>query len=331
MEKFFEFTVQHKIILLLLVLAVAIVFPFCSSNAYILRIGTMALMYVMLTLSLNLLSGILGQMSFGHAAFWGIGAYVAAILGTQFQLDGIVSFAIAGVIAGGFGLLLGLPVMHLKKQYFVIVTMVFCEIIRVIELNWMTLTGGALGIKSIPKPSFFGLQIANKLHFYYLILVLVILTTIMMKWLLSSKIGYALLSIRDDEIAASSMGINVYKYKVLTIGLSAALAGIAGAFYAHYSTYIDPTLFTNNQSNSMLVMVILGGLGNVVGSFVGAIVLTILPELLRGFELYRYVIYGVMLVFLMLVRPDGLLGSVNFKYVGQRLHARKEVKENKNS
>ena len=131
--------------------------------------------------------------------------------------------------------------------------------------------------------------------------------------------GYAVKAIRDDDVAAAAMGINVFKYKVIIIVISSMLAGAAGAFFAVYSSYIDPSLFTNAASNNMLVMVIFGGLGNIFGSFVGAIVLTILPEVLRGFSEYRQLIFGALLVALMLVKPSGLFGAVNFRYIGQRL------------
>lgn len=136
---------------------------------------------------------------------------------------------------------------------------------------------------------------------------------------MNSRIGNAIMAIRDDELAASAMGINVFKYKVMVFVIASMLAGVAGAFYAQYTGYIDPTNFSSVKSNEMLLMVIFGGLGSTFGSFVGAIVLTVIPELLRGLSIYRQLIYGVLLVVLMMVRPQGLFGSVNFKYLAQRL------------
>lgn len=230
--------------------------------------------------SLNLMVGYMGQMSFGHAAFMGIGAYTAAILTTTYDVPFFVAFILAGVVAGLFGLLLGLPVLKLKGYYFTIITMVFCEIVRVVELNWMSLTRGPLGIMAIPKPSFLGFEITTPRQFYFMILVLVALSTLVVSNLMKSRVGYAILAIRDDELAAEAMGIHVFRYKMIVFILSSLLVGLAGAFYATYTSYIDPSSFAAAQSNDMLVMVIFGGLGNTVGSFIGAISLSILPEAL---------------------------------------------------
>ena len=205
--------------------------------------------------------------------------------------------------------------------------MVFCEIIRVVELNWMSLTRGPLGIMAIPKPAIFGYVFSTPHRIYFFMLVLVVLSTLTVRNLMNSRIGYAILAIRDDELAAEAMGIHVFRYKMIVFIISSLMVGLAGAFYAAYTSYIDPSSFAAAQSNNMLVMVIFGGLGNTVGSFIGAIVLTVLPELLRGVSQYRQLIYGVLLVVLMMVKPQGLLGDVNFKYIRQRMEQKKEETE----
>lgn len=205
--------------------------------------------------------------------------------------------------------------------------MVFCEIVRVVELNWMSLTRGPLGIMAIPKPSFLGFEITTPRQFYFMILVLVALSTLVVSNLMKSRVGYAILAIRDDELAAEAMGIHVFRYKMIVFILSSLLVGLAGAFYATYTSYIDPSSFAAAQSNDMLVMVIFGGLGNTVGSFIGAISLSILPEALRDLAQYRQLIYGVLLVLLMMVKPQGLLGDINFKYIRQRMEHREKSKE----
>ena len=176
---------------------------------------------------------------------------------------------------------------------------------------------------AIPKLSVFGYTIKTQPAYYYMILILLVLTTLLVNKIIHSRMGDAILAIRDDDLAAGAMGINVFKYKTLAIVIASMLAGVAGAFYAVYTSYLDPSCFTNAVSNNMLVMVIFGGLGNMFGSFLGATVLTILPEALRGFSEYRQMVFGAMLVILMLVRPEGLFGSVNFKYIGQRLSLKK--------
>lgn len=321
--------VRYRKPLLILAFAVAVLFPFVFTSQYLIRIGTVCLMYVMITLSLNLMTGYLGQMSFGHAAFMGIGAYTAAILMTSRDVPFLAAFVAAGVVAGVAGLLLGLPVLKLKGYYFTIITMVFCEIVRIIELNWMDLTRGPLGIMAIPKPAFFGFQFTSPVQFYFLMLILVILSTIIIKCVMNSRVGYAILAIRDDELAAEAMGIHVFKYKMIVFVLSSLLVGLAGAFYATYTGFIDPSSFAATQSNDMLVMVIFGGLGNLVGSFIGAISLSILPELLRDLMRYRMLIYGALLVLLMMVKPQGLLGDINFKYLRQRMELRGKHPEKK--
>ena len=154
--------------------------------------------------------------------------------------------------------------------------MVFCEIIRVVELNWMSLTRGPLGIMAIPKPKILGFLFDSPQRLYFFVLVMVVLSTLVVHNLMNSRIGYAILSIRDDELAAESMGIPVFRFKMVIFVISSMMVGLAGAFYAAYTSYIDPSSFAASQSNNMLVMVIFGGLGNVVGSFIGAIVLTVL-------------------------------------------------------
>ena len=318
-EKACEKMVKYRLPLLLGAAVLVALLPFAFPSKYVIRIGTVCLMYIMITLSLNLMVGYLGQMSFGHAAFMGIGAYTAAILMTTCKLPFLLSFAAAGVVAGLFGLLLGLPVLKLKGYYFTIITMVFCEIIRVVELNWMSLTRGPLGIMNIPKPEIFGFTVSSPIQFYFMMVVLVALSTLVVRNLMNSRVGNAILAIRDDELAASAMGIPVFRYKMVVFVISSMLVGLAGAFYATYTRYIDPSSFSGTQSNEMLVMVIFGGLGNIVGSFIGAITLSVLPELLGDLMQYRQLIYGVLLVLLMMLKPQGLLGDVNFKYIRQRM------------
>lgn len=324
LEKVCEKLVKYRIPLIAAALILSIALPAVFPDKYVLRIATMCLLYVMITLSLNLMVGFLGQMSFGHAAFYGIGAYTAAILTTTYDVPFLAAFVAAGIVAGLFGLLLGLPVLKLKGYYFTIITMVFCEIIRVVELNWMELTRGPLGIMAIPKPEILGFAFSTPQRLYFFMLVLVVLSAIVVHNIMNSRIGYAILAIRDDELAAGAMGIPVFRYKMIVFIISSLMVGLAGAFYACYSSYIDPSSFAASVSNNMLVMVIFGGLGNTVGSFIGAITLTVLPEMLRGLMQYRQLIYGALLVLLMMVKPQGLLGDINFKYIRQRMQHRKE-------
>lgn len=323
-RKIIEFLAVHQKQIILLVLLLAVMFPFIITDRYIMRLAIVVLMYVMLSLGLNLVTGYMGQMSFGNAAFWGIGAYTAALLTKNIGAGSLVSFVLAAVVVGIFGFLLGLPVLKLKGYYLTIVTMGFCEIVRLVELNWVGFTNGPMGISGIPKFSFFGFQCSSYRSYYFIILILVLITTILVRRLINSKIGLALKSIRDDDVAAEAMGINIVRYKILAFVISAMIAGVAGAFYAQYITYIDPSSFTYSASQEMLVMVIFGGLGSIPGSFLGALVLTILPELLRDLMEYRMLIYGALMVIMMLVKPEGILGNVNFDHVKEVVFSRKK-------
>ncbi len=308
---------MRKIILVVAVLA--LIFPFLFSNVYIIRMGTISLMYVMLALGINLIMGYMGQMTFGHAAFWGIGAYTAAIMSTKLGTPFIVDIICAALIAGTFGFLLGLPVLKVKGYYLTIVTLGFGEIIRLVELNSTKLTGGAMGIKGIPGIKLFGKEFDSHLVFYYLILILAVITIIILLRINKSRYGLALKSIRDDDSAAEVLGVDVVKTKIKTFVISAMIAGVAGAFFAHYITYIDSTSFTTSVSQEMTVMVILGGIGSIPGTIIGATVLTIVPELIRQLMEYRMLLYGLIMLLMTLFRPHGLLGSVNFSQIKSQL------------
>ena len=305
-------------------LLLAVVFPWIITDSFIMRMAILCLMYIMLSLGLNLVTGYMGQMSFGHAAFWGIGAYTAALLTKNLGAGTIPSFIAAALVVGIFGFLLGLPVLKLKGYYLTIVTMGFCEIVRLIELNWMAVTNGPMGISGIPEFSFFGIRLGSYRSFYFIILILMILTTILIRRLIRSPFGIALKAIRDDDVVAEAMGVPIVRYKIMAFVISAMIAGVAGAFYAQYITYIDPTSFTYNASQEMLVMVIFGGLGSIPGSYLGALVLTILPELLRGLMEYRMLIYGALMVIMMLIKPEGILGNTNFDHIRDLVEAKKK-------
>ena len=295
-----------------------VVYPFVFSSPFALRMGTLCLVFVMLAVSLNLVTGFMGQNSFGTAAFWGIGAYTSALLSTKLGMESQYTFLLAVLISGVFALLLGMPALKLRGYYLAIVSLGFCEIVRLVELNWMSLTRGPLGIVNIPKMIFFGVSISDGRVKYLIMLLLVLLTVAIMTRISRSHVGRIMTSIRDDEIAAQAMGVNLFKYKVIAFVIYGMLCGLCGAFYAHFVNYIDPTMFTVNQSIEITVMAILGGLGNIFGVCVAAIVLTALPEIMRDLLEYRYLFYGLLMVVMMIVKPSGFLGNVNFRYIRQR-------------
>ena len=306
--------------------AALIVFPWVFSSAYILRIVTVCMMYVMIALSLNLLTGFLGLMTLGQAAFWGIGAYTAAILATQMGWGMGMCMIASALMAGLLSLLVALPTMRLKGYFLTVVTLGFCEIVRLVEMNWMDLTRGPLGIAGIPSPNFFGIDLSSNRQIYYVMLVLVVVSAVIIFSIIHSRVGLAIMAIRDDDLAAASMGVNVVKYKIMVFLISTMMVGVAGAFYAHYISFIDPSGFTTAASTDMLIMAIFGGLGSIPGTILGASILTILPETIRAMAEYRNLVYGIIIVVLMMVKPDGILGNVNFKYIKQRAKQKEQQK-----
>ncbi len=292
----------------LAVLGLAVVLPFLMPSQYWLRVTVVAGIYAVLALGLNLIAGYTGQLSLGHAAFYGIGGYTSALLALKLGVPFWVSVPVAGLFAGVFGLILGIPTLRLKGDYLAIVTIAFGELVRLVFLNWNSLTRGPMGLPNIPKPTLFGYVLKSNLSFYYLVLVLVVLSILVLRNLVDSRLGRALVAIRENEIAAKQMGINVTELKVKAFIIGSIMAGVAGAVFAHFQAYISPDNFTYMESVTMICMVVLGGIGSIPGSIIGAGVLTFAPELLRSFAGLRMVLFGLTMVLLMLFRPQGLLG-----------------------
>lgn len=267
--------------------------------SYHVQILSLCCINVILAVSLNLINGFTGQFSLGHGGFMAVGAYFSAYLTINFQTPFSIALGLAGLLAGMVGLAVGLPALRLKGDYLAIATLGFGEIIRVIILNTPAL-GGARGLAGIPPYTSFGIA--------YL---LAILTVVVIKNFVNSDHGRACLAIREDEIAAESLGIHSTYFKTLAFALGAGFAGVAGGLFSHYLQYMAPTpgQIGFMKSIDILIMVVLGGLGSITGSIVAAITLTILPELLRGFAEYRMIIYSVLLIVVMIYRPEGLLAG----------------------
>jgi branched-chain amino acid transport system permease protein len=318
LEKLFTFWAMNEKKVGIAFLAVAIVLPLIVNNRYIVTVMTSCALFTVLCLALNLLNGYMGVFSLGHAAFYGIGAYTAAIMATKLGFNFLSTFIFAGIVAGIFGILLGLPSLRVKGKYLAIVTLGFCEIARIIELNWMGLTRGPMGIPNIPTFTLFGIKLSSPINKYYICLALLLITIYIVSAIIDSRTGRAVIAIKNDELAASAMGINVFKYRVLIFAISAALTGAAGAYYAHFMSFIDPKAFGFEQSIQVVGMIILGGMGSIQGSILGAIVLTTVPEILRGIGEYRLIIYGLVITVMVIVKPKGLFGEVNLKHIRQR-------------
>ncbi len=299
---------KGKLFALTLILIVALV-PLITNNDYVIRILIMSGVFSILALSLNLVTGYTGQFCLGWAGFYGIGAYTSALLVMKMDFSFWLAMPLAGFVAACFGILLGIPTMRLKDIYLAIATLGFGEIIRLIMLNWTDLTRGSMGLPGIPSPKLFSYEFSTNIPFYYLCLLLVLFTIATIRRIIDSRVGRALIAIREDELAAKAMGIDVTGYKILAFAVGAFFAGIAGAFYAHYTSFIDPHTFSFSESITILAMVVLGGMGSVAGSIIGAVTLTIAPEILRDLSEYRMIIFGLIMMIVMLIRPQGIMGK----------------------
>jgi len=282
---------------------------FTSGMSYVLRTSVVVLMYIVLALSLNIVLGFAGQLSIGHAAFYAIGAYTTALMMVSLKTPFWIAFLASIVVSALFGLILGVPTLRLRGDYLAITTIGFGEIVRLVLINWTNITRGPAGIPGIPSPSLFGMIIKTNTSYYYLILGICAVTVFISIRLLKSRLGRGLLAVRDDEIAAEAMGVNSVVLKILAFTLSAAIAGMAGSFFVTFIHYVNPDNFNYMESVVILCMVVLGGVGNIYGVMLGAAVLTILPEALRDISTYRYAIYGLLLMLMMIIRPQGLIDT----------------------
>lgn len=304
------FVCAHKRVLGVVILVVLVVFPQFITSEYIVRVLTMVCIYISLAMALNILTGHLGLMSMGHAGFVGVGAFTGAILITRFAGWQLLTASVVGaVLAGVMGLIIGLPALRLTGSYLAIVTLGFGEIMRIVFLNWSSVTGGALGIKNIPKPTIFGfeLTLGNKGYLYYIMAVVILYAAI--TWTVThSKIGRAFSAVKHDPLAATMMGINTTNYKILGFVLSAMMCGFVGTFYAQLQRYIDSNAFTSDMSIMIISILVTGGLATIRGPILGAVLLVTMPEMFRFLGTYRFIVYGLLLVVMMRFRPEGLLG-----------------------
>lgn len=282
---------------------------------YIDHLAILMCIYIILSVSLNLVTGFVGLLNLGHAAFFGIGAYASALL-VKAGMPWLAALLLAGAIAGSSGFLIGIPCLRLRGDYLAIATLGFAEIVRALLKNWTSLTRGPLGIPGIPKPELFGYVLIGNGAYLVLSSCIAAIVVFLVWRMVSSPFGRVLKAIREDEIAAMTLGKNVVKHKLIALSAGAFFAGIAGSLYAHYITFIDPSSFTLLDTVFMLSMVVLGGLGSVAGSVIGAIILTILPEPMRFLDApsfvkaaMRLIAYSLILILLILFRPEGLFGE----------------------
>jgi len=288
----------------------AFALPLVFDAPYLLQTLTNAWLAAMLALSLTLVSGSAGVISFGQAALLALGAYASALLVTDLGAPTMLSIPLAGFIASALGVLLVLPALRLRGHYIAIGTLAIGEIVSLTILNWESLTGGAMGLTGIPPISLFGYEIYSARGVYWLCLVVVLALALLQTRFLDSHFGRTLRAVREDEIAARTYGVRVDRYKALAFAFGGFGAGVSGAISAHLYSYINHQTFDAQLSLLALTMVILGGMGNIVGAILGAVALVGLPELFRVTAEYRILIYGLALLLLIRFRPQGVLGAV---------------------
>ena len=310
-------------LLLLFALLVPVVF---YDQRYVIDTGIQVLTYVMLGWGLNVVVGLAGLLDLGYVAFYAVGAYSYALLATNFELSFWACLPLAGVLAACWGVMLGFPVLRLRGDYLAIVTLAFGEIIRLVIVNWQSLTGGPNGVSGIPRPSFFGIPLTpgddglaarlgiefsptqRIVFLFYVILAMALLTNWVTIRLRGLPIGRAWEALREDEVACRALGINITTTKLTAFAIGAMFGGFAGAFFATRQGFISPESFTFQESALVLAIVVLGGMGSQLGVALAALTLIGGFELFRGFDQYRMLVFGMAMVLLMIWRPRGLIG-----------------------
>lgn len=303
------------------ILAVAASAPMWVWNPYHLHTLIMAGIFAVLALSLNLLLGYTGQLSLGHAAFFGIGAYASALLSVKLEWSPWIGMLAATVLPALAGWGIGRLALKLRGAYFVLLTISFAGVVSLVSVNWMDLTNGPLGIPGVPAlaitlPGVPELSFRSKAAFYYLVLVAVVAAYVLCRRLIASRIGRALVALRENETLAESVGIDGTFYLVLAATISAMMAGAAGGLYAHYTRFVSPEVFLFTYTVTMVIMVVAGGKGTLAGPVVGAVIFTVLPEALRALASWQWqmLIYGILLIAALFFMPRGIVPTLSARF-----------------
>jgi branched-chain amino acid transport system permease protein len=301
----------------LLVLAIAATAPAWVWNPYHLHTVIMAGIFAVLALSLNLLLGYTGQLSLGHAAFFGIGAYASALLTVKLEWSPWIGLAVAVAVPALAGWVIGRLALKIRGAYFVLLTISFSGVIALVSVNWMELTNGPLGLPGVPAielalPGLPIVSLRTKAAYYYVVLVAVIMCYLACLAIVRSRVGRALVALRENETLAQSIGIDATHYLVLATMMSAGMAGLAGGLYAHYVRFVSPEVFMFTYTVTMVIMVVAGGKGTLAGPVVGAVIFTVLPEALRALTSWQWqmLLYGLLLIGVLFFMPRGIVPSL---------------------
>lgn len=279
-------------------------------SGYFITVSCMIGIFIILAMSLNIITGYAGQISIGHAAFFGIGAYSSALLSVKAGLPFWFSLPLAVAITACVGALLGIPCLRVKHDFLAITTMGINFVVEAVFL-YIPFFGGAMGLGNIPFPKILAYEF-SKFDFLLMIIFFILISIAIDRWLIRSWVGMALEAIREDETAASASGVDVTKFKVYAFTIGSGLAGLGGSLYAHFMSFISPYDFGFPQSIAILSMVVFGGIGVLRGPIIGAILLGAAPEIFRPIMEYRTLLYGGLLIFMMRFQPSGLLGEGSF-------------------
>ena len=296
-----------KTVLLVLLFLAFSTFPLLWPDPYLLHLTILFFIFAVLVSNWNILFGYMGIFCFGQQAFFGIGAYGSALFALKFGIPVPLAIVIGGILAMLSSLLIGLPSLRLRGAYVALVTLAFAEVMRMVCSNWVDVTRGQMGL-TVPAL----IPGAGRTGFYYLSFILLLISTGILVKLMRSSFGYVAVAIRESQEAASSLGIDIVKYKILAFMISSFMSGVAGAFYGHYILILTPDMMSLHIIISVLVMGMLGGLGTLPGPILGTFVLIFLSEYLRGFGQYRFIIYGSLIILSVLFIPGGLVTIMRY-------------------
>ncbi|MGO9137622.1 MAG: branched-chain amino acid ABC transporter permease [Syntrophales bacterium] len=301
---------KHELMKFLVFAAAVLTVPVFFEGGYIMNVLVFVGIYTILAVALNLLLGLAGQISLGQAAFFGLGAYISGVLTATYAANPWIAMVVAGVVVGIIAFVLGFPILKLRGHYLAMATLGMGIIVYIIFNETVDITGGPSGLPGIPNLSAYGIIFNTDMKNYYLVWSFAIITILFSVNLSASRIGRALRAIHDSEVAARILGVNVRLLKVQIFTVSGILSALAGSLYAHTVQFISPASFGFNVSIELLTMVIIGGLGSIYGSFLGAAILTLLPELFRTLQDYDIVVYGIALIVMTMFMPGGLVRGV---------------------
>ncbi len=288
--------------------------PQLFKGGYLMNVLVFVGINTMLAVALNLLLGYAGQISLGHAGFFGLGAYLSGILTTTYSMDPWGAMPVAAIIVGSLAGLIGFPILKLKGHYLAMATLGLGIIIFIVFNETVDLTGGPSGLSGIPNLKLAGVSFDSDVKNYYLIWTFALAVMLFSINLANSRVGRALRAVHDSEVAAQVLGVNARLLKVQIFTLSAVISSLAGSLYAHTMTFISPASFGFNFSIELLTMVVIGGLGSIFGSFLGAALLTLLPEFLRAVNDYDIIVYGALLMVMVMFMPGGLVRGIPALY-----------------